>query len=179
MAEAERLVISVDPRMKDIIKRYKMKTGKSQSKIVKELLENYFDQTGGDIGGFDSERARLYHELLSSGEHIILDMDHWVLFLRMLETLKDPEEFWEVHRQIGRSHAEQLVGKAENFKDVLERLEVCNLFKLRKAGEGEFTLILGTVPSKRFLKVLLEEIAKGLGFDIRIKEDFSKLRVEV
>ncbi|NOZ77134.1 MAG: CopG family transcriptional regulator [Euryarchaeota archaeon] len=149
---------------------------RSKSKTIRDAIEfyaRYRDQV------MDDGRMNLYMELLTSGEHLIIDVDHWILFMRILEGTMEPEEFWEAHHQIARSHGDQFRGKVRDMEGVLKRLEACNLFKLRKASEGEFTLVLGAAPSKRFLKILLEEVAEGLGFDIKIKEDFSKLRVEV
>jgi predicted transcriptional regulator len=143
---------------------------RSKSKTIRDAIEfyaRYRDQV------MDDGRMDLYMELLASGEHLIIDVDHWILFMRILEG------FWEAHHQIARSHGDQFKGKVRDMEGVLKRLEACNLFKLRKASDKEFTLVLGAAPSKRFLRILLEEVAGGLGFDIRIKEDFSKLRVEV
>jgi len=62
---------------------------------------------------------------------------------------------------------------------LLKRLETCNFFKLNKTSKNEFTLILGSDIPKEFVKTELEEIFTGMGFQVEIKEDFSKLRVKV
>jgi len=50
---------------------------------------------------------------------------------------------------------------------------------LNKTSKNEFTLILGSDIPKEFVKTELEEIFTGMGFQVEIKEDFSKLRVKV
>ncbi|HID20106.1 MAG TPA: CopG family transcriptional regulator, partial [Methanophagales archaeon] len=60
-----------------------------------------------------------------------------------------------------------------------KRLETCNLFKLNRRSKKEFTLVLGSDMPKKFVKTELEEIFDGMGFQVEIKEDFSKLRVKV
>ncbi|MCD6456040.1 MAG: hypothetical protein J7K81_04545 [Methanophagales archaeon] len=63
---------------------------------------------------------------------------------------------------------------------ILKRLEACNFSKLRKTSKSDFTLVLGSDVPKKFVKTELEEIfAAGMGFQVEIKEDFSKLRVKV
>ena len=149
---------------------------RSTSKTIRDAIEFYAlhkDQAT------DYTAMNLYMELLTSGEHLVIDLDHWILFMRILDGTMDPKEFWEAHHQIARSHAEQFKEKENTLEDVLKRLESCNLFKMSKVSDAEYTLILGTAPSKRFIKILIEEIAKGLELNVTVKEDFSKLRVHL
>jgi hypothetical protein len=117
--------------------------------------------------------------MLSAGEHIILDIDHWILFLNFIETHPDKEKFWNLHKEVCQAHAEQFKHKLYNAESILRRLEMCNLFQLSKRSKEEFTLIFGSDLPKKFVKAELEEIFKGMGFMVEIKEDFSKLRVKV
>jgi len=50
---------------------------------------------------------------------------------------------------------------------------------LNKTSKNEFTLVLGSDVPKKFVKTELEEIFGGMGFQVEIKEDYSKLRVKV
>jgi hypothetical protein len=118
-------------------------------------------------------------EMLSKGEHIILDVDHWILFLKFLEESERKEEFLKAHRDIAHSHGEQLPGRVSSVEDLLRRLEICNFYKLNKVSDTEFTLVLASEKSKDFIKIFLEEVAAGLGFDITVKEDYAKLRVTI
>ena len=88
--------------------------------------------------------------MLSEGEHIILDIDHWIAFLRFAETHPEKEKFLELHKEIARSHAEQFKGKSLEY--ILERLEVCNFFRLNKVDEKDFTLIFGNEMTRRFIR---------------------------
>jgi hypothetical protein len=117
--------------------------------------------------------------MLSAGEHIILDIDHWILFLSFIETHPDRDKFWELHKSVCRAHAEQFKHKLLNVESILRRLEICNLFKLSSASKSEFTLIFGSDAPKKFVKTELEEIFAGMGYLVEIKEDFAKLRVKV
>jgi hypothetical protein len=57
--------------------------------------------------------------MLSSGEHVILDVDHWLLSLKFVK-----------YEKIAVSHAEQLSNDIKTAKDLFERLEFCNFFRL-------------------------------------------------
>lgn len=74
---------------------------------------------------------------------------------------------------------EQFRHKFYRAEYVLKRLKTCNLFKLSKTSKNAFTLVLGSDVPKKFVKTELEEIFDGMGFQVEIKEDFSKLRVKV
>ena len=74
---------------------------------------------------------------------------------------------------------EQFRHKFHRAEYILKRLETCNLFKLSKTSKNAFTLVLGSDVPKKFVKTELEEIFDGMGFQVEIKEDFSKLRVKV
>lgn len=176
MAEKQRLTISIDPEMKKILKKYKKHTGKSHSEIVREALRSYFDHIENQIYDFSPERARLYYEMLAGGEHIILDIDHWILFLRELNR-ENRTGFWEDHRRVARSHAEQFRERGISAMEVLKRLEACNFFSLSRSTGMDFTLVLSSEVTKRFIKTFLEEVFAGMGIDVEVREDYSKLRL--
>jgi hypothetical protein len=127
----------------------------------------------------EDKQVYTHAEMLSAGEHIILDIDHWILFLTFIETHPEKEKFWDLHKEVCQAHAEQFKHKLYNAESILRRLEMCNLFQLSKRSKEEFTLIFGSDLPKKFVKTELEEIFKGMGFMVEIKEDFSKLRVKV
>jgi len=127
----------------------------------------------------ESKKVYTHAEMLSAGEHVILDIDHWILFLNFIETHPDKEKFWNFHKEVCRAHAEQFKHKLFNAESILRRLEICNLFTMSKTSKNEFTLILDQRHPKNSCAFELEEIFAGMGFMVEIKDDFSKLRVKV
>jgi len=117
--------------------------------------------------------------MLSAGEHIIMDIDHWLLFLNFIKSHPDNEKFWESHKAICEAHAEQFKHKFYRAEYILKRLETCNFFKLSEESENAFTLVLGPDITREFVKTALEEIFGGMDFKVDIKEDLAKLRVNV
>ena len=84
-----------------------------------------------------------------------------------------------MHRAVSQAHAEEFRRNKQGAEFVLERLEICNLFKLSKMSETDFTLILGYDVPKKFVKMELEHIFAKMGIKVDIKEDFSKLRLNI
>ena len=58
-------------------------------------------------------------------------------------------------------------------------MEICNLFKLSKTSETDFTLILGCDVPKKFIRTELEDIFSKMGLRAEIREDLSKIRVKI
>jgi hypothetical protein len=110
---------------------------------------------------------------------VILDVDHWLLFLRLIESSPDQEKFWVEHREVARAHKEQLKSKVLSAEDLLTRLEVCNFYRLTKNSEREFTLVFGSELPKKFVRVFLEEFFSAMAIKAEIKENLTKLNVSV
>lgn len=174
----ERITISLDERTADLFWNLKNNMGVSQSELMREALK-FFGKHKLLFESFEDKTIYAYSEMLSTGEHIIIDIDHWKLFLNFIETHPDNEKFWNLHREVCRSHAEHFKHKLFNAESILKRLEICNLFNLRKTGTNEYALIFGSDLPKKFIRIKLEEIFSGMGFIAEIKDEYSRLRVKV
>ncbi|MHC1567009.1 MAG: ribbon-helix-helix protein, CopG family [Candidatus Syntropharchaeia archaeon] len=141
------------------------------------------DEETADL--FDQMRKEMrisqsfYVDMLGDGEHIILDVDHWLLFLKIIDSLPEDDGFWEKCRTVAESHAEQLSEKIATPKSLLRRLEACNFFKLVEDGKNEFTLVLGSDLTVKFVKRLIKDLSESMGFSMDIKEGIAKIRVRV
>jgi hypothetical protein len=101
------------------------------------------------------------------------------MFLKLVEGSEQAEKFWEDHKKVAESHGEHLTPKVKTPEDFLKRLEACNFFKLSKNSDREFTLILYSDITKKFVKTLVEDVLVEMGHNIEIKEDLAKLRLKV
>jgi hypothetical protein len=169
-----RVTIALDKATAELFERLKNEERASQSGLIRRALRFYAEYK--DMMEGKDERINTYVDMLTEGEHLIIDLDHWLLFMKYLEGV---EEFWEDHREIARAHGEQLPGKTRTPEDLLKRLEACNFYKLKKDSDDEYTLMLGSERNIRFIKVFLEEVLEGMGHKADIKEDLTKLRVKI
>ena len=179
MKVPERVTIALDEETFEVFKKAKAELRTSQSELMREALK-FYSKYRTLFEPVDEVKVRTYVEMLSTGEHIIMDIDHWLLFLNFIESHPDNEKFWKSHKAICEAHAEQFKYKHNHDAEyVLKRLEACNLFKLSEESENAFTLVLGPDITRKFVKTELEEIFGGMGFKVDIKEDLAKLRVRV
>lgn len=151
MKKPIRTTIAFDEETAEIFE--KLKEGKlSQSEIVRNALKFY--HLFREFENYDMEKLKIYVEMLAEGEHVILDLDHLVILLDVVEKHKD-ERFWEVHREIARNHAEQFSGM--EVEEILKRLETCNFFRLGKSS-NEYVLVFGSDHIKKFMRVFWRKL---------------------
>lgn len=176
-----RVTIALDDGTFGLLQELKEESTESQSEIVRKAIRFYhkFKKVIGISKKGVASKVNTYLELLSHGEHIILDVDHYLSFLKFIEESENPDKFWEMNKTIGKAHAEEFTQELDisTVQKVVERLETCNFFKVIKDSSSRFTLLLGSDIQKTFIKTFLEEVLNGMGFKTRIKEGFSKLKI--
>jgi hypothetical protein len=173
-----RITVAFDQVTANLLEKISKETGLSQSEIMRRALRFYSENRVLEDAA-TRKKLYIYMDLLLGGEHIILDVDHWLLFLKLAEASAEKEGFWKEHRDVARSHTEQLRTKVPTAEELLVRLEACNFFRITKNSEKNFTLVLGSELPKRFVKIFLEEYFAGIGVKAQIKENLAKLRVTV
>ncbi|VUT23684.1 MAG: Ribbon-helix-helix protein, copG family [Candidatus Methanolliviera sp. GoM_asphalt] len=172
-----RITAAIDERTANLLEEMREEMNISQSELMRRAIQFYHENK--DLLDLDRDKFRERIEMLSSGEHVILDVDHWLLFLKFMETHQDKEDFWKQHEKIAISHAEQLSNDIKTAKDLLERLEFCNFFRLVENTERDFTLVLSSETPRKFVKIFIESFLSSIGLKTEIKEDIGKIRVKL
>ncbi len=177
MRQPDRVTISLDDETAELFQKVKRESKSSQSELMRAALK-FYEKHRALYGSVNADRVSTYIELLASGEHVVLDIDHWLLFLSFMESHPDQERFWELHRAICAAHAEEFTAKQCGAEQVLKRLEACNFFRVSEATAEAVTVVLGSEVTRRFVKTELENILARMGFEVGIKEDLAKLRLK-
>lgn len=175
---SKRITVVLDDETVELLNELKKDFNENQSELIREAL-NFFYENKQTIEEYGENRIKFYTKMLSKGEHIILDVDHWTLFLEYLSKLPKNSDFWEELPKVAKSHADQLKHSISNPEEYLERIEACNFFSFQKTSENEFTLILNSKESSEFVKKLVKTTLTEMGYEIEINEDISKLRLKV
>ncbi len=173
-----RITVAFNQPTANLLEKISTETELSQSEIMRRALKFYNDNKALTDPVL-RKKAYAYMDLLLDGEHVILDVDHWLLFLQLIENSPDKEKFWDEHKKVARSHKEQLKSKVHSAEDLLTRLELCNFYRLTKNSEREYTLIFGSELPKHFVRVFLEEYFSAMGIKADIKENLTKLNVSI
>lgn len=126
---------------------------------------------------FPIQKHIAYLDMLSSGDHIIIDIDHWYLFLDFIQSSPNQDIFWTKLRDVARFQGEQLRNKVSTVDELLNKLEICNLFKVIKTSEDDFTLTLGSELPRKFIVTFLEEFFSAIEMKVSLKANLSKINV--
>ncbi len=173
-----RITAALDRETSDLLEKESKEATLSQSEVIRRALRFYHENkkiTNVSL----QKKIYTYLDMLLSGEHVILDVSHFLLFLNLIESSPMKETFWKECGEVARTHAEQFKSKVLSPKDLLGRLEACNLFRMNIDSENEFTLILLSEASRQFIKTLVEEIFKSMGYQTEIRLDLAKIRLKV
>ncbi len=176
MTNPTRITVAFDKTTADLLEKISTEADVSQSEIMRRALKFYSENKIQEDPTV-KKKTRAYMDMLLSGEHVIVDVDHWLMFLRLIETSPMKEQFWKEHRDLARAHWEQLKGKVHTTEDMLMRLEACNFYRLIRNGPNDYTLVLVSEVSKDFIRIFLEEYFSAMGVKVEIKENLTKLRV--
>ncbi len=180
MTNPTRITVAFDKQTAELLEKISTDAQVSQSEVMRRALK-FYNENRPIEDPTTKKKIVSYMDLLLTGEHVILDVDHWLSFLQLVQNSpeKDKEKFWSEHREIARSHWEQLKTKVHSPEEMIVRLEACNFFRLTKNAPNDFTLVLFSDISKGFVKVFLEEYFAAMGVKAEIKENLAKLRVTV
>ncbi len=178
MVNPTRITVAFDKATADLLEKISTEAQVSQSEIMRRALKFYNENKALEDPA-TKKKIHAYLDMLLTGEHIILDVDHWLMFLRLIASSPERETFWKEHKEVARAHWEQLKTKVHSPEEMLYRLEVCNFYRLTKNAPNDYTLVLVSEISKDFIRIFLEEYFAAMGVKAEIKENLTKLRVTV
>jgi len=95
MKPPERVTVAMDEETFAVFKKTKDELRISQSELMREALK-FYCKYRTLFEHVDVEKVRTYIQMLSTGEHIILDIDHWLLFLNFIKSHPEKDKFWEL-----------------------------------------------------------------------------------
>jgi hypothetical protein len=178
MVNPTRITVAFDKSTADLLEKISTEAQVSQSEIMRRAIK-FYNENKVLEDTTTKKKIHAYLDMLLTGEHIILDVDHWLMFLRLIASSPEKEKFWSEHKEVARAHWEQLKTKVHSPEEMLERLEVCNFYRLTKNASNDYTLVLVSEVSKDFIRIFLEEYFAAMGVKAEIKENLTKLRVTV
>jgi len=178
MVNPTRITVAFDKTTADLLEKISTESEVSQSEVMRRALRFYSENKVLEDPA-NKKKIHGYMDMLLSGEHVILDVDHWLMFLSLIASSPEKEKFWNEHKEVARAHWEQLKTKVHSPEEMLTRLEICNFYRLTKNAPNDYTLVLVSETSKDFIKIFLEEYFAAMGVKAEIKENLTKLRVTI
>ncbi|MDP7445344.1 MAG: hypothetical protein QGF64_06745 [Candidatus Poseidoniia archaeon] len=161
-----------------LLKKLSREMDVSVSELIRRTTKFYFKYQN-ILEGEIEIKIKAYLDLLLNSEHQIIDIERWILFMKIVESLPSDHEFWSACIRIAKDQAEEFKGKIIGPQAALERFENCNWFRLQKNSENEFTLVLNSEMSGRFVEFTVSHLLNTMGYKADLKTHRGKIRIRL
>ncbi|WP_435319701.1 ribbon-helix-helix protein, CopG family [Haloarchaeobius sp. TZWSO28] len=172
----DRITVSLDEDAVTALESLTSRTGKPQSELVRQALSFYaanFEAATADAGA----NLESYHQMLSSGEHVLLDVDFLHCFLDYVENAEgEPApEFVEAADRVASFHAREYEDRFESLGELLDWLSFCGFLTVRESRGQTYHVVFPTESVKWFMTGFIEESTARLPFELEVEEGLSKV----
>ncbi|MFC7006783.1 ribbon-helix-helix protein, CopG family [Halalkalicoccus salilacus] len=172
----DRVTVSLDEDARAALDALVHDTGEGQSEVVRRALAFYaanFEAATADAGANLEE----YHQMLSSGEHVLLDVDFLHCFLEYVTDAEgDPNpDFLEEADRVSDYHAREYENRFSDLGELLDWLSFCGFLTVRRADDDTYHVVFPSESMKWFMTRFIERSTASLPFDLRIEPGVSKV----
>ncbi|ARS89350.1 ribbon-helix-helix protein, CopG family [Natrarchaeobaculum aegyptiacum] len=172
-----RVTASLDDDAETALETLLSETGAGQSEVVRRALTFYAANLEA-ASGRPSENLEQYYRMLSSGEHVLLDVDFLHAFLEFCYEDGEPDpEFVEAADRVSDYHVREYAERFESVGDVLEWLSFCGFLAVREEGDGVYHVVFPSEPIRWFMTRFVERATADLPTEIEIDRGVSKVIV--
>jgi hypothetical protein len=113
-----RITVAFDKLTADLLEKISTEEHLSQSEIMRRAIK-FYNENKSLEDPLTKKKIHTYLDMLLTGEHIILDVDHWLMFLRLIASSPEKEKFWKEHKEVTHAHWEQLKTKVSSPEEML------------------------------------------------------------
>lgn len=167
---SDRVTVSLDEDAKSTLEELTDRIDESRSELIRKAIAFYaanFDSANAS----DSDHLQTYYEMLSTGEHVLLDID---LLHALLSQADDPEErdtdFLDMIDQVAQYHAQEYAERFDSLEDVLDWLSLCGFLTVRRSDEGSFHVVFPSESLRWFMIRFIRGSVVDLPFEVEIEE---------
>ncbi|WP_283402353.1 ribbon-helix-helix protein, CopG family [Halorubrum sp. DM2] len=174
---SNRVTVSLDEDTKNTLEALNDQTDESQSELVRQAIAFYaanFDSANAS----DSDHLQTYYEMLSTGEHVLLDIDLLHTLLSQVDNPEDrDDEFLETMDRVARYHAQEYADRFDSLEDVLDWLSLCGFLTVRRTEQGSYHVVFPSESLRWFMIQFMRGSIADLPFEIEIEESVSKVLI--
>lgn len=170
-----RVTVSLDDDANAALDTLSAETGMGQSELVRRALSFY-------AANFEAARERpsdnleQYYQMLSSGEHVLLDVDFLHAFLEHLYDGGEPDPaFVEAADRVSDYHAREYENRFDGVGELLEWLSFCGFLDVRRETEEVYHVVFPSEPIQWFMTRFIERSTASMAAEIEIDRGVSKM----
>ena len=170
-----RVTVSLDDDSKAALETLISETGKGQSEVVRRALAFYAANFEA-ASGRPSDNLEQYYQMLSSGEHVLLDVDFLHAFLGHAYDGGDPDpEFVAAADRVADYHAREYAERFDRLEELLDWLVLCGFLEVRSESGDVFHVVFPSEPIRWFMTRFIERSTADVPFDVEIDDGVSKV----
>jgi len=171
ISKVDRVSVAIDSNLHEALKKMAEKEGMTVSEVIRNAISAYLKLEGAEVS---IDEIKMYSDLLSAREHVILDTDVWITILDELNE-RASDTFWEDVKKIGYEHGVEFkVRGCGCLEEALKLLSIKNLFKV-KSENNVHSLVLTARNEHKFLKAFLSGLCEALGVEVETVESIRKI----
>jgi Arc/MetJ-type ribon-helix-helix transcriptional regulator len=174
----ERVTVSLDDDAKDALDDLVKRTQNGKSAVVRDALEFY--AANYDVAASIEKDRNLtdYHQMLSEGEHVLLDIDFFHAFLRNID-LDDPDDgFMESVDRVSEYHAKEYAERFDNIEELLNWLSICGFLSVRNLEGTTYHVVFPSEEMRWFMTRFIRKSTTDLSFEVEVEESVSKVLIK-
>ena len=173
----DRVTVSLDGDAKAALDGLVERTGEGQSEVVRRALRFYATNVEVAEATETGENLTAYHQMLSGGEHVLLDVDFFHAFLDNADPDDPDDEFIETIDRVSEYHAHEYAERFDDAGDLLNWLSVCGFLTVRSSDEGTYHVVFPSEAMRWFMTRFIRKSTTEVPFEVEIEESLSKVLV--
>ncbi len=176
VSRMKRLTVSLDDETIRKLETLAKKDNRSLSELVRAAITSYYEIVQKEA---KPERFGEFLDLLTSREHVAVDLGLWVAITDELNE-RASDNFWNLVRKVGEEYGIQFKERGlNNLSEMLRFLELENWVKVREISENIYTLILVGRNETKLVRYFLEGLFSAVGIKAEISEGLRKLFIKL
>lgn len=169
-----RVTVSLDDDSQAALETLMARTGEGQSEVVRRAL-SFYAANYEAASGQRSDNLEQYYQMLSSGEHVLLDVDFLHAFLEHLYADGDPDpEFVAAADRVSEYHAREYADRFDGVGELLEWLSFCGFLTVRDEEAGVYHVVFPSEAIRWFMTRFIEKSTTDLPVDVEVEGGVSK-----
>lgn len=169
---ADRVTVSLDDDSRSALEGLTERTGESRSEVIREAI-SFYAANFESATASDSDDLQTYYQMLTTGEHVLLDVDLLHAFLDHADD-GDPE-FLETVDRVARYHTQEYAERFDSLGEVLDWLSFCGFLTVRKTEGESYQVVFPSESVRRFMMRFIQGSIEDLPFEVEIEESVSKV----
>jgi len=171
----DRVTVSLTEEAQSALEGLTERTDENRSEVIREAITFYaanFESTRAS----DSDDLQTYYQMLTTGEHVLLDVDLLHAFLDNVEGEDGPDPaFLATVDRVAEYHTQEYAQRFDSLGEILEWLSFCGFLTVRETEGKTYQVVFPSESVRWFMMRFVQGSIGDLPFEVEIEESVSKV----